>query len=70
MSDDERPAGPGPIPLPYGTWPSLIRPEDLVGDVLRLAEPWIDGDDVYWVEGRPAEAGRRVPLGEPGGQHR
>lgn len=60
MSDDERPAGPGPIPLPYGTWPSLIRPEDLVSDVLRLAEPWIDGDDVYWVEGRPAEAGRRV----------
>ena len=24
------------------------------------AEPWIDGDDVYWLEGRPAEGGRRV----------
>ena len=23
-------------------------------------EPWIDGDDVYWLEGRPAEGGRRV----------
>ena len=26
----------------------------------RLGEPWIDGDDVYWLEGRPAEGGRRV----------
>ena len=44
----------------YGTWSSPIRIDDLVGDVIRLGEPWIDGDDVYWVEGRPAEAGRRV----------
>ncbi len=46
--------------LPYGSWPSPIRVEDLVGEVVRLGEPWIDGDDVYWVEGRPAEAGRCV----------
>ncbi len=32
----------------------------MVGDVIGLAEPWIDGDDVFWLEGRPAEAGRRV----------
>ena len=25
-----------------------------------LGEPWIDGDDVYWLEGRPTEGGRRV----------
>jgi dipeptidyl aminopeptidase/acylaminoacyl peptidase len=50
----------GPVALPYGSWPSPIRIDDIVGDVVRLSEPWIDGDDVYWVEGRPAEDGRSV----------
>jgi dipeptidyl aminopeptidase/acylaminoacyl peptidase len=45
---------------PYGAWRSPIRIEDVVGDVIVLAEPWIDGDDVFWLEGRPAEGGRRV----------
>jgi dipeptidyl aminopeptidase/acylaminoacyl peptidase len=45
---------------PFGTWRSPIRIEDVVGDVITLAEPWIDGDDVFWLEGRPAEAGRRA----------
>ena len=50
----------GPEPLPYGSWPSPIRIDDLVGDVVRLSDPWIDGDDVYWIESRPAEGGRSV----------
>jgi dipeptidyl aminopeptidase/acylaminoacyl peptidase len=50
----------GPAVLPYGSWPSPIRIEDLVGDVVRLSDPWVDGDDVYWIEGRPAEGGRSV----------
>ena len=45
---------------PYGAWRSLVRIEDVVGDVLLLGEPWVDGDDVYWLEGRPTEGGRRV----------
>ena len=45
---------------PYGAWRSLIRIDDVVGDVIVLGEPWIDGDDVYWLEGRPTEGGRRV----------
>ena len=45
---------------PFGAWRSPIRIEDVVGDVIALAEPWIDGDDVFWIEGRPAEEGRRV----------
>jgi dipeptidyl aminopeptidase/acylaminoacyl peptidase len=45
---------------PYGSWRSAVRLEDLVGDVIILAEPWVDGDDVYWLEGRPSEGGRRV----------
>ena len=46
--------------LPYGSWPSPIRVEDMLGDTVRLGEPWIDGDEIYWVESRPAEAGRSV----------
>ena len=46
--------------LPYGTWPSPIRIEDLLGETVRLGEPWIDGDEIYWIEGRQAEAGRSV----------
>ncbi len=46
--------------LPYGSWPSPIQIDDLVGSNVHLSDPWIDGDDVYWIEGRPAEAGRSV----------
>lgn len=46
--------------LPYGSWPSPLRIEDLLGDTVRLGEPWVDGDEVYWIESRPAEAGRSV----------
>lgn len=61
----ERPLADGPPPtglavLPYGSWPSPIRIDDLVGEVVRLSDPWVDGDDVYWIEGRPREGGRGV----------
>ncbi len=51
---------PDPGVAPYGAWPSMVRIEDVVGDVIVLGEPWVDGDDVYWLEGRPTEGGRRV----------
>jgi dipeptidyl aminopeptidase/acylaminoacyl peptidase len=51
---DERPR------VLYGSWPSPVRIEDLLGDTVALGEPWIDGDETYWIEGRPAEAGRSV----------
>lgn len=59
----EQPAPPeerDPTIAPYGAWASPIRIEDVVGDVIGLSEPWIDGDDTYWLEGRPSEGGRRV----------
>jgi dipeptidyl aminopeptidase/acylaminoacyl peptidase len=59
-SGESTPPGSDVATLPYGSWPSPIRVEDLVGDVVRLSEPWIDGDDLYWIEGRPAEGGRSV----------
>ncbi|MBM3450743.1 MAG: S9 family peptidase [Armatimonadetes bacterium] len=43
-----------------GTWPSPIMPEMLAGAAVGLSQPAIDGDDLYWVESRPAEAGRNV----------
>jgi dipeptidyl aminopeptidase/acylaminoacyl peptidase len=51
---------PDRIVAPYGSWRSQVRVEDVVADVIVLGEPWIDGDDVYWLEGRPLEGGRRV----------
>src|SRR5258708_7732867 len=51
---------PEPVVAPYGAWRSPIRVEEVVGDVILLNEPWIDGDDIFWLEGRPAEDGRHV----------
>ena len=56
----EAPPPPAPTVAPFGSWASPIRLDDLVADVVDLAEPWLDGDDAYWIEGRPAEAGRCV----------
>ncbi len=56
------------VERPYGSWPSPLRPEDLVSDAVRLAEPWLDGEDIYWLESRPSEEGRRVLVRHsPGG---
>jgi dipeptidyl aminopeptidase/acylaminoacyl peptidase len=46
--------------LPYGSWPSPISIEMAVASSLSLREPRLDGDDVYWTEGRPSEGGRQV----------
>ena len=45
---------------PYGTWPSPITADLIVGGSIGLSAPLIDGDDVYWLESRPSEAGRVV----------
>lgn len=49
-----------PIIAAYGSWPSTVRIDDLVVDSVRLSESWVDGDDAFWIEGRPSEAGRSV----------
>ena len=51
-----------PTRLPYGAWPSPLGAERIAAGGLRLAEPRIDQGVVYWLEGRPAEAGRSVLL--------
>jgi len=53
----------------YGTWSSPITPESLVEQAVRLDFASVQGDRVYWVESRPAEAGREVLVClEPGGE--
>lgn len=42
----------------YGTWPSPIAPADLTLGQARIDEVRIDGEDTYWLEGRPWERGR------------
>ena len=51
-----------PLQKPYGTWPSPIAAATVAAQGLRLSAVALDGDDVYWVEGRPAEGGRNVVV--------
>jgi dipeptidyl aminopeptidase/acylaminoacyl peptidase len=45
---------------PYGTWTSPITAARVSAGALRFADIQLDGDDVYWIEGRAAEGGRAV----------
>jgi dipeptidyl aminopeptidase/acylaminoacyl peptidase len=45
---------------PYGSWKSPITSDLIVAGTVRLGEIEIDGQDVYWTEMRPSEAGRYV----------
>ena len=45
---------------PYGSWKSPITSDLIVAQVTMLSEVRLDGDDIYWVEGRPQEQGRNV----------
>ncbi len=42
----------------HGFWRSPFTAELVAGESVRLFEPCVRGDSVYWLEGRPAEAGR------------
>ena len=45
---------------PYGSWKSPITTDLIVSGAVGLGQIALDGDDVYWVEMRPAEGGRMV----------
>jgi dipeptidyl aminopeptidase/acylaminoacyl peptidase len=49
-----------PQTAPYGTWRSPITPDLITGRRIGLSTPRVDGDDIYWLESRPEEAGRSV----------
>ena len=45
---------------PYGSWKSPITADLIVTGTIGIGGIALDGDDVYWSEGRPAEAGRNA----------
>ena len=45
---------------PYGSWKSPITSDLIVQDSISILDVLMDGDAVYWLEGRPREAGRYV----------
>ncbi|MFL5759150.1 MAG: prolyl oligopeptidase family serine peptidase [Thermomicrobiales bacterium] len=47
---------------PYGSWKSPITSELIVAGTIDLLDPMIHGQEIYWIEARPAEAGRRVVV--------
>jgi dipeptidyl aminopeptidase/acylaminoacyl peptidase len=49
-----------PEVAPFGSWRSPISASRAVAGSVRLGEVAVSGNDVYWVEGRPAEKGRGV----------
>ena len=47
---------------PYGSWKSPITSDLIVEGTVGLSQPSFDGDDIYWMEMRPKEAGRNVII--------
>ena len=45
---------------PYGSWKSPITSDLIVSASINLGEIQIDGDAIYWLEGRPSENGRNA----------
>ena len=48
--------------VPYGAWPSPLDAATLAAGTVSLADVRVDGDDVYWTEGRPSEGGRQAIM--------
>ncbi|MGZ6363798.1 MAG: S9 family peptidase [Ktedonobacterales bacterium] len=51
---------PQPHTAPYGTWTSPLTSDRIVSATVGLSSVQVDGDDIYWLESRPAEGGRVV----------
>ncbi len=45
---------------PYGSWKSPITTNLIVAETRRFGLLALDGQDIYWIEGRPSEGGRNV----------
>ena len=51
-----------PLVAPYGSWKSPITSQLIASGIIGLTQIEVDGDDVYWIELRPAEEGRCVVV--------
>ncbi|HEY3522977.1 MAG TPA: prolyl oligopeptidase family serine peptidase [Candidatus Limnocylindrales bacterium] len=45
---------------PYGAWESPFGLELLTAGVVRITEPTVDGERIWWLEGRPSDGGRQT----------
>src|SRR5262249_5893654 len=52
----------GGMTIPYGAWPSPITAADTARGAISLSFPAIVGDEVWWTESRPDEAGRQTVM--------
>src|SRR5690242_10022665 len=46
----------------FGSWTSPISADVAVAETGSLSEPRIEGDNIYWIEGRPLEKGRNIVV--------
>src|SRR5262245_7314166 len=51
-----------PAAARYGTWASPVTARSVATASVRLGGIVLDGDDIYWIEGRPDEGGRSVVV--------
>lgn len=49
-----------PRPAPHGSWKSPISADRVATSSVAFGQIVIDGNDIYWIEQRPAEGGRHV----------
>ena len=56
------------ITAPFGTWDSPLSAEDLAVSSIRLGEPRVFEDQIFWAEGRPTESGRTAIVNFVNGQ--
>jgi dipeptidyl aminopeptidase/acylaminoacyl peptidase len=54
-------------PAPFGSWNSPITADAVVTEAVVLSEPRIDGENVYWIEGRPPTGRGVVVVRSSGG---
>ncbi|MEM8604197.1 MAG: S9 family peptidase, partial [Cyanobacteria bacterium P01_H01_bin.121] len=47
---------------PYGSWKSPITADLIVANTIGLADVYLEGQNLYWQELRPAEGGRNVVM--------
>src|SRR5262245_13227887 len=50
------------IVAPYGSWKSPITTDLLTSSGISLSQIEVSSDGIYWLEGRPLEAGRVVVV--------
>ncbi|MEA2659363.1 MAG: hypothetical protein QOF64_1959, partial [Candidatus Binatota bacterium] len=50
------------IVSPYGSWKSPITADLVAGGEIGLEQIRIDGEDIYWIERRAQEGGRKVII--------